>query len=258
MVPLPVPPSVTAILLDIEGTTTPITFVKDILFPYIQDNVEEYLHKHWHEEECQEDVRQLRLQAEKDSGLEGFVPIPSSTDHEAELQVIRGVVDNVRWQMSLNRKTTALKQLQGHMWRSAYATGKVKGEVYDDVVPALKKWKEANLKLYIFSSGSVEAQKLLFGYSIEGDLLELFHGHFDTTVGSKVESESYKRIAEKIGCSTGNILFLTDITKEAEAARTAGVHVALAVRPGNAALTDEEKSEYHLIPSFHQLQLPMT
>ncbi|XP_073493118.1 enolase-phosphatase E1 [Phyllobates terribilis] len=253
-----VPPSVTVILLDIEGTTTPITFVKDILFPYIQDNVEEYLQNHWHEEECQEDVQQLRLQAEKDSGLKGFVPIPSNAEREAELLVIKGVVDNVCWQMSQDRKTTALKQLQGHMWRSAYATGKVKGEVYDDVVPALKKWKEAGLKLYIFSSGSVEAQKLLFRYSIEGDLLELFHGHFDTTVGSKMESESYKRIADTIGCSTENILFLTDITMEADAAREAGVHVAIAVRPGNAALTDEEKSKFHLISSFHQLNLPST
>ncbi|XP_075717417.1 enolase-phosphatase E1 isoform X2 [Rhinoderma darwinii] len=230
----------------------------DILFPYIQDNVEEYLQKHWHEGECQEDVQQLRLQAEKDRGVKGFVPIPNNTEHEAELQVIKGVVDNVLWQMSLDRKTTALKQLQGHMWRSAYATGKVKGEVYDDVVPALKKWKRANLKLYIFSSGSVEAQKLLFGYSIEGDLLELLHGHFDTTIGSKVESESYRRIANQIGCSTENIIFLTDITKEAEAARQAGGHVAIVVRPGNAPLTDEVKSKYHLITSFDQLKLSST
>ncbi|KAM3940354.1 enolase-phosphatase E1 isoform 2-T2 [Leptodactylus fuscus] len=193
---------------------------------------------------------------ENDSGLKGFVPIPS--EHEAELQVIKGVVDNVHWQMSLDRKTTALKQLQGHMWRSAYASGKVKGEVYDDVVPALNKWKEAGLKLYIFSSGSVEAQKLLFGYSIEGDLLELFQGHFDTTVGSKVESESYRRIADRIGCPTDNILFLTDVIYEAEAAREAGVHVAVAVRPGNAALTDEEKSKFHLITSFDQLNLSTT
>ncbi|KAM4053287.1 enolase-phosphatase E1 [Anomaloglossus baeobatrachus] len=253
-----VPPSVTAILLDIEGTTTPITFVKDILFPYIQDNVEEYLQNHWHEEECQEDVRQLRLQAEKDRGLKGFVPIPNNAEPDAKLLVIKGVVDNVCWQMSLDRKTTALKQLQGHMWRSAYATGKVKGEVYDDVLPALKKWKEADMKLYIFSSGSVEAQKLLFGYSIEGNLLELFHGHFDTTIGSKMESESYRRIADKIGCAPDNVLFLTDITIEADAASEAGVHVVIAVRPGNAALTDEEKSKYHLISSFHQLSLPST
>ncbi|XP_063776016.1 enolase-phosphatase E1 isoform X2 [Pseudophryne corroboree] len=229
----------------------------DILFPYIHDNVEEYLQKHWQEEECQEDVRQLRLQAEKDCGLNGFVPIPDVTDNNAELQqVIQGVVNNVHWQMSLDRKTTALKQLQGHMWRCAYATGQVKGEVYEDVQPALRKWRNAGLKLYIYSSGSVEAQKLLFGHSIEGDLLKFFHGHFDTTIGSKLESESYRKIAEIIGCSTGNILFLTDVTKEAQAAEEAGVHVALVVRSGNAALTDEEKSAYRLISSFDQLTLP--
>ncbi|KAM5194377.1 enolase-phosphatase E1 [Mantella aurantiaca] len=250
---LTVPAGVTTVLLDIEGTTTPITFVKEILFPYIQDNVKEYLQTHWQEEECQKDIQHLRLQAEKDRGLSGFVPIPVN---EAEVQqIIQGVVDNVNWQISLDRKTTALKGLQGHMWRAAYASGQVKGEVYDDVVPALKKLKEAGIKLYVFSSGSVEAQKLLFGYSIEGDLRELFQGHFDTTVGPKMESESYRKIAAHIGCSTENILFLTDITKEAKAAKEAGMNVAVVVRPGNAALTDEEKASYPLINSFEQITL---
>ncbi|XP_018414502.1 PREDICTED: enolase-phosphatase E1 [Nanorana parkeri] len=251
MASLTMPAGVTTVLLDIEGTTTPITFVKEILFPYIEDNVKEYLQNHWEEKECQEDVQLLRLQAEKDRELNGFVPIPVN---EAEVQkIIQGVVDNVNWQISLDRKTTALKQLQGHMWRAAYASGQIKGEVYDDVVPALRKWKEAGIKLYIFSSGSVEAQKLLFGYSIEGDLLELFQGHFDTTVGPKVESESYRKIADHIGCSTENILFLTDITTEAKAAEEAGVNVAVVMRPGNAALTDEEKASNPLITSFMQI-----
>ncbi|KAM9330543.1 enolase-phosphatase E1 [Gastrophryne carolinensis] len=251
---LSVPASVSAILLDIEGTTTPITFVKDVLFQYIQDNIKEYLETHWKEEECQEDVQQLRLQAEQDHGANGFVPIPSS---EAEVQeTIQGVVDNVRWQMSLDRKTTALKQLQGHMWRSAYATGQVKGEVYGDVVPMLKRWQEASKKLYIFSSGSVEAQKLLFGYSTEGDLLKFFQGHFDTTVGPKIESDSYRKIAAHIGCLTENCLFLTDVTKEAKAAKEAGMNVAVVLRPGNALLTDEEKASYSLITSFDQIAFP--
>ncbi|KAM4810317.1 enolase-phosphatase E1 isoform 2-T2 [Rhinophrynus dorsalis] len=231
---------------------------QDVLFPYIKDNVKEYLYKHWEEEECQEDVQQLRKQAETDSHLDGFVPIPCNiSDNKADLGlVIQAVVDNVHWQMSLDRKTTALKQLQGHMWRAAYVTGQVKGEVYEDVVPAIKEWRKAGIKLYIYSSGSVEAQKLLFGYSIEGDLLELFDGHFDTTIGHKVESQSYRNIAHSIGCSPENILFLTDITKEAKAAKDAGVHVAVVVRPGNAALTDEEKSGYHLMTSFSQIALP--
>ncbi|XP_019339471.1 enolase-phosphatase E1 isoform X1 [Alligator mississippiensis] len=212
---LSVPAAVRAILLDIEGTTTPIAFVKDTLFPYIRDNVQEYLRVHWEEEECQQDVSLLRKQAEEDSNLAGVVPIPpeTGTREEDSERVIEAVVDNVHWQMSLDRKTTALKQLQGHIWKAAYTTGQVKGEVFEDVVPAIRKWREAGMKVYIYSSGSVEAQKLLFGYSTEGDILELFDGHFDTKIGHKVESESYKRIAASIGCSTDNILFLTDVTQ---------------------------------------------
>ncbi|KAM7113354.1 enolase-phosphatase E1 isoform 1-T1 [Ciconia maguari] len=212
---LPVPAEVRAILLDIEGTTTPIAFVQETLFPYIKDNVKEYLRTHWEEEECQRDVGLLRKQAQEDSSLDGAVPIPLETGSgEEELErVIQAVVDNVHWQMSLDRKTTALKQLQGHMWRAAYATGHVKGEIFEDVVPAIRKWREAGMKVYIYSSGSIEAQKLLFGYSTEGDILELFDGHFDTKIGPKVESESYRRIAASIGCATNNILFLTDVPR---------------------------------------------
>ncbi|XP_039395246.1 enolase-phosphatase E1 isoform X2 [Mauremys reevesii] len=212
MVVFAVPAEVAVILLDIEGTTTPITYVKDTLFPYIRDNVKEYLCAHWEEEECQQDISLLRKQAEEDSNLEGVVPIPLETgngEDEVE-QVIQAVVDNVHWQMSLDRKTTALKQLQGHMWRAAYATGLMKGEFFQDVVPAIRKWREAGMKVYIYSSGSVEAQKLLFGYS----------------------------------------------TEEANAAEEADMHVAVVVRPGNAGLTDDEKSYYSLITSFSELFLP--
>ncbi|XP_028928635.1 enolase-phosphatase E1 isoform X3 [Ornithorhynchus anatinus] len=232
---LSVPAEVTGILLDVEGTTTPIAFVK----------------------------------AEEDAQLDGVVLIPGGSGEEADghERMIQAVVDNVYWQMALDRKTTALKQIQGHMWRAAFANGCVKSEFFEDVVPAIRKWREAGMKVYIYSSGSVEAQKLLFGYSTEGDILtppsafslassQLVDGHFDTKIGSKVESESYKKIATSIGCSTNNILFLTDIPREAHAAEEADVHVAVVVRPGNAGLTDDEKSYYSLIDSFSQLVLP--
>ncbi|XP_045039597.2 enolase-phosphatase E1 isoform X3 [Desmodus rotundus] len=230
----------------------------DILFPYIKENVKEYLQTHWEEEECQQDVSLLRKQAEEDSHLVGAVPIPAASENGADdLQhTIQAVVDNVCWQMSLDRKTTALKQLQGHMWRAAFAAGRVKAEFFEDVVPAVRKWREAGMKVYVYSSGSVEAQKLLFGYSTEGDILELIDGHFDTKIGHKVESESYRKIADSIGCSTSNILFLTDITPEASAAEKADVHVAVVIRPGNAGLTDDEKTYYSLITSFSELHLP--
>ncbi|XP_058523135.1 enolase-phosphatase E1 isoform X3 [Ochotona princeps] len=170
--------------------------------------------------------------------------------------MIQAVADNVCWQMSLDRKTTALKQLQGHMWRAAFTAGHVKAEFFADVVPAVRKWREAGMKVYVYSSGSVEAQKLLFGHSTEGNILELVDGHFDTKIGHKVESESYRKIANSIGCSTNNILFLTDVTVEASAAEEADVHVAVVVRPGNAGLTDDEKTYYSLITSFSDLYLP--
>ncbi|XP_061850113.1 enolase-phosphatase E1 isoform X2 [Colius striatus] len=239
----------------IQMCSSPAT---ETLFPYIKDNVKEYLRAHWEEEECQQDVGLLRKQAQEDSSLDGAVPIPlESGSGEEELeQVIQAVVDNVHWQMSLDRKTTALKQLQGHMWRAAYATGQVKGEIFKDVVPAIQKWRQAGMKVYIYSSGSIEAQKLLFRYSTEGDILELFDGHFDTKIGSKVQSESYRRIAASIGYATNNILFLTDLPREASAAEEADTHVAVVIRPGNAGLTDDEKSYYSLISSFTELFLP--
>ncbi|XP_012875562.1 PREDICTED: enolase-phosphatase E1 [Dipodomys ordii] len=223
MVVLSVPAEVTAILLDIEGTTTPIAFVKDILFPYIKENVKEYLQTHWEEEECQQDVSLLRKQAEEDTHLEGAVPIPAASGNGVDdlQQIIQAVVDNVFWQMSLDRKTTALKQLQGHMWRAAFTAGHIKAE------------------LLLLIAG-----------------IQLVDGHFDTKIGHKVESESYRKIANSIGCSTNNILFLTDVTLEASAAEEADVHVAVVVRPGNPGLTDDEKMYYSLITSFSDLYLP--
>uniref|UniRef100_A0A8C9QVD2 Enolase-phosphatase E1 n=1 Tax=Spermophilus dauricus TaxID=99837 RepID=A0A8C9QVD2_SPEDA len=168
----------------------------DILFPYIKENVKEYLQTHWEEEKCQQDVNLLRKQAEEDAHLDGAIPIPAASGNGADelQQIIQAVVDNVCWQMSLDRKTTALKLLQGHMWRAAFTDGHMKAEFFEDVVPAVRKWRENGMKEYIYSSGSVEAQKLLFGHSTEGNILELFDGHFDIKIGHKVESESYKKI----------------------------------------------------------------
>uniref|UniRef100_A0A8D1S7F6 Enolase-phosphatase 1 n=2 Tax=Sus scrofa TaxID=9823 RepID=A0A8D1S7F6_PIG len=244
MVVLSVPAEVTVILLDIEGTTTPIAFVKDILFPYIEDHVKEYLQTHWEEEECQQDVSLLRKQAEEDAHLDGAVPIPAASgDGEDDRErMIQAVVDNVCWQMSLDRKTTALKQLQGHMWRAAFKAGLMKAEyVAPPGTPTLPQPPE---------------QILRFLHHFPFFCVQLFDGHFDTKIGHKVESESYRKIASSIGCSTSNILFLTDVTVEASAAEAADVHVAVVVRPGNAGLTDDEKTYYRLITSFGELCLP--
>ncbi|XP_064602924.1 enolase-phosphatase E1-like [Liolophura sinensis] len=241
------------LLLDIEGTTTPISFVKDKLFPYVRENVETYLTNHFAEEECVGDVTALRELAAKDvaDGVEGAVAIPGAESPQDA--VVKAVVDSVGWQMNQDRKSTALKQLQGHIWREAYKQGKVKGELFDDVAPAIKQLVEDGKKVYIYSSGSTEAQKLLFAHSTEGDLSESLTGYFDTNVGSKTESDSYKKISEEVGVKPEEILFLTDIPQEASAAVKAGMKSQLVVRPGNAALTEDDKKNFPYIESFDEL-----
>lgn len=249
-----------AVLLDIEGTTTPISFVKDVLFPYAKDNVQGFLERNWETVQCKEDVMVLKRQAKEDKHMEGVVPIPDkkedlSKDDDGSSKdiVIDAVVKNVTWQMSSDRKTTALKQLQGHIWKEAFESGKIKGEIFDDVVPAFKQWTSNQIKIYIYSSGSIDAQKLLFGNSKFGDLLQYISGHFDTTTGAKTESGSYKKIAEAVDMKPSRILFVTDVIKEARAAFKAGYTIAVSVRPGNAALSNEDEKDFMTISSFDEL-----
>ncbi|XP_068683865.1 enolase-phosphatase E1-like isoform X1 [Montipora capricornis] len=251
------------VLLDIEGTTTPITFVKDILFPHAKKNVRGFLERNWDTAQCKEDVLALKVQAEKDKDMDGVVSIPDfnessqcldlNGDKISKDSIINALVKNVIWQMNSDRKTTALKQLQGHIWKEGYDNGEIKGEIYDDVITALKHWTSNNIKIYIYSSGSVDAQKLLFGNSKFGDLLQYINGHFDTTVGAKTESKSYKTISEAIATKPSRILFVTDVTKEARAASEAGFTTAISVRPGNAVLTEKEKSSLRTISTFDEL-----
>lgn len=242
------------LLLDIEGTTTSISFVKDKLFPYAEENVKQFLESKWEEEKVKEAVDALRKLAleDKEKNMEGVVTIPGE-DATKEEQ-IEGLVNNVKWQMSLDRKAGPLKLLQGLIWKQGYDNGEIKGHVYDDVSPALEQWRTVEgQKVYIYSSGSVEAQKLLFGQSMAGDLLPFIDGHFDTAVGAKQEAASYTTIVEKIGCKSDEILFLTDIVKEAEAARASGLHVALVSREGNAPLPAEATAAFPVLQSLAQL-----
>ncbi|KAJ3292124.1 Enolase-phosphatase E1 [Borealophlyctis nickersoniae] len=229
------------VVLDIEGTTTPISFVHDVLFPYVSDNLEEFLASHWEEEECRQKVEALREQAQKDisSSTPSAVPIlPASPSHDAS-DIRRSVVDNVRWQMSIDRKIGPLKSLQPacSMLNGYRISSEHPNSVYPDVTPSLSRWTETHsLPVYIYSSGSVEAQKLLFGYSDKGDLLKYFSGHFDTSIGLKIEPSSYTRIAQEIGKQPEEILFVSDNIKEIAAALQTGYQVAVADRPGNAPL----------------------
>ncbi len=219
-----------AVVLDIEGTTTPITFVYDALFPYAARALEGFIQAQWAQVEPL--LESLASQAREDAaqGLDA----PQFDDTPSPAQVLA----NLRWQMQHDRKTTALKTLQGLIWREGYAQGQLRGALFEDVLPALRAWQDAKIPAYIYSSGSVEAQQLLFGHSVHGDLRPLLAGYFDTTTGPKREADSYRAIAQAIGCAPERVLFATDHPLEAEAAVAAGMQAALMTRPGNAALPE--------------------
>lgn len=153
--------------------------------------------------------------------------------------------------MDQDSKTPALKELQGHIWEDGYNTGALVGVVFEDVKPALERWRQRGIAVGIFSSGSVLAQKLLFGHSSAGDLTPLLRWHFDTSVGAKTNPESYSHIAASMGESPAAVLFVSDIVAELDAARTAGMQTALSVRPGNAAVA--EGHGHRSISSFGEL-----
>lgn len=244
---------VKAVLLDIEGTTTPITFVKDKLFPYVRENVKSHFESHWEEEECQADIDALRTQAAaaKEDKEDKAGEIPGKDANQED--IIKATVDYVLALMDVDSKVTGLKTLQGHMWREAYKTEKILGEVYEDVVVAMKDWVSSGMKIFVYSSGSEEAQKLLFGYSDQGDLLEHVSGHYDTTVGPKQDKTSYTKIAEKAGIDVEDFLFLTDLPEEAVAAAEAGMRTTIVVREGNAALSAEDVKRFNTVKALTEL-----
>jgi enolase-phosphatase E1 len=205
---------VRGILLDIEGTTTPITFVYDVLFPYARSHAAEYL--------AQADLSDLKIEHEEDV-RRGNQPPPWSQGSEAY----------VRWLMDQDRKSTALKRIQGEIWSKGYRRGEIAGEVFPDVPLALRRWHKAGLDVRIFSSGSVLAQRVLFSSTKDGDLTRLLNGFFDTTTGPKTAPHSYRKIADAFGLAVSEIVFVSDVTRELDAAAAAGMQTRLCIRQGN-------------------------
>lgn len=206
---------ITTILTDIEGTTSSIDFVKDVLFPYARQRLPAFVETHGDAPEVQHWLHE----AAKEAGL------VSATRQE--------IIDLLVSWIDADRKSTALKALQGMIWKDGYASGEYRAHVYPEVAARLRQWKDTGKTLYVYSSGSVPAQKLFFGYSEGGDLTPLFSGYFDTETGPKREAASYARIARAIGVAPSSILFLSDIAAELDAARAAGLQTTLLARaPG--------------------------
>ncbi|MGC8100326.1 acireductone synthase [Metapseudomonas otitidis] len=203
-----------AILTDIEGTTSAVSFVFDVLFPYAARHLPGFVSEHATEPAVAEQVEAVR----RESG-------------EPEASVERVVAILLEW-IAEDRKATPLKALQGMVWEQGYRAGQLKGHVYPDAVEALRRWHAEGYRLYVYSSGSIQAQKLIFGCSEAGDLSPLFSGYFDTTSGPKREAGSYRRIVEAIGLPAEEVLFLSDVVQELDAAREAGLPTIGLAREG--------------------------
>ena len=217
------------ILLDIEGTTTPIAFVTETLFPYARTHLRSYLERHGGSPQYLELLRTFRQEHAADAQARLNVPPWSGIGADARASVEA----YAEWLMDRDRKSPALKELQGYVWEEGYRNGELVAPVFPDVPRAFERWQNAGTDIGIFSSGSVLAQRWLFRRSSAGDLSSLIHWYFDTHTGAKQNPESYRRIAEEVGELPPDILFLSDVAGELNAAREAGLGTIMVVRPGN-------------------------
>ena len=215
-----------AIVTDIEGTTSSIDFVRDVLFPYARKRLPAFVETHGDQPEVQHWLHEAAAEA----GLA-----------EASRQEIIELL--LRW-IDEDRKSTALKALQGMIWKDGYVAGDYRAHLYPEVAAKLRAWHAEGQRLYVYSSGSVPAQQLFFGYSEAGDLTSLLSGYFDTETGPKRASDSYRRIAAEIGEQPAHILFLSDIVEELDAAKSAGFRTGLLLRDPNQSVTNDSHPAY--------------
>lgn len=221
------------IITDIEGTTSSVSFVFEVLFPYFRAHFRDFFDKN-HPNQGLPDI----IAAVQDTVL---LEQKHSIDQEAAIETL------ITWSIE-DRKHPALKQVQGLVWRSGYESGAIRGHVYPDVAPALARWQAAGLCLSVYSSGSVQAQQLLFAYSEAGDLRPFFSHYFDTGIGPKRAAESYRRMAETLGGRPTDMLFLSDVVAELDAAREAGLQTVQLLRPGT-----EAGSTHPVCPDFNAI-----
>ena len=234
-----------AILLDIEGTTTPVDFVYRTLFPYARSRVREYLSANFLSSQAEISALIEENANDKRQGLD-----PPWLEHSSRQVSIDGIVAYVHWLMDRDRKSTPLKSLQGKIWEEGYLKGELRGQVFEDVPPAFQRWRNQGRIILIYSSGSVLAQKLLFSHTKFGDLTSLIDGYFDTTIGAKRETDSYRRITLTMKLQPTETLFVSDITSELDAAAAAGLETLLCSRPGNV---EAEAGTRRVINSFDEI-----
>lgn len=231
-----------AILLDIEGTTTPIDFVHKTLFPFASAKIAEYVSEHF--DEIKEEISQLKAEYKTDFTNQIY-------GRKFDENTPEVIADYLRFLIEVDRKSTPLKSLQGKIWQEGYESGELKGVLYEDVPRAFERWHSQGKTIAVYSSGSVLAQKLIFKHSNFGDLSQFISAYFDTNVGHKREKQSYQKIADEIHKRRGEILFASDVIAELEAAQKAGIDPVLVIRDGNSS--SRGNRGYLTISSFDEL-----
>lgn len=221
-----------AVVTDIEGTTTSLSFVKDVLFPYAREHMADF----------------IRANAESPAVAEQISEVKKIIGDDADTEAV--IAQLIEW-IDNDKKITPLKTLQGILWEEGYRQGEYHGHVYEDAVNGLRMWHEQGIRLYVYSSGSVYAQKLLYRHTEYGDLTPLFTGYFDTNIGGKMETASYRAIAEAVDLPPSEILFLSDIEKELDAAKEAGLQTIQLVRDGET----KSNSGHRQVGSFDEIEV---
>jgi enolase-phosphatase E1 len=234
------------ILLDIEGTTTPIAFVTETLFPYARTHLRSYLERHGGSPQYLELLRMFRQEHAADAQSRLNVPPWSGIGADARASVEA----YAEWLMDRDRKSPALKELQGYVWEEGYRNGELVAPVFPDVPRAFERWQQAGTGIGIFSSGSVLAQRWLFRCSSAGDLSRFLCCHFDTHIGSKKDATSYERIAREADKRPADILFVSDVAAELDAARAAGMNTIMSQRPGNPP---QPEHDHRTVASFDEI-----
>ncbi len=227
---------INAIITDVEGTTSSLSFVKDVLFPYAAQQLPAFVRERQHDPEVRQELAAAAAQAD----------LPGDE--------IEAVVSQLQQWIAEDRKVTPLKNLQGMIWEHGYASRAFEAHLYNDAEACLSRWHEQGLPLYVYSSGSVHAQKLFFGHSVAGDLRALFSGYFDTTTGPKFDAESYRKIVEEIAVPPQQVLFLSDVEDELNAAASAGLRTVRLVREADYGCSPSQVDSAHrVVASFDEI-----
>ncbi len=236
------------LLLDIEGTTCPVSFVSDILFPFAKQELNSYVKQHGNKSAQNRALQEARREWSQDESTES-----KQLKRQAALQQISeidGLIQYLEHLISVDRKSTALKDIQGQIWEHGYNQGELKAELFPEAAGCLQQWHQQGIILSVYSSGSIQAQKLLYRHTSQGNLEPLFSYWFDTRTGPKKTTESYIKIVSQLNGAPEEIWFVSDNGAECDAARTAGIHTLFSLRDGNP---DRDPKDHKVIQSLHEV-----